>query len=219
MVGGREKSMFTGIIIDVAEVAAVRGAAYGARLSVRPSRPLNVKISDSVSINGVCLTAADVSADLISFDCVRETLDRSTLASLKPGRRVNLELALCAGDPLGGHFVQGHVDCVGRVASLVREEAGRSLRIECPSDVLQMTVEKGSVAVDGVSLTVASVDDRSFTLKIVPYTWEATNFRDRVVGDEVNVETDILARYARRFLSAGQDGSGLTLEKLRSAGF
>ncbi len=176
-----------------------------------------MNVSDSVAINGVCLTLTRKSHDLLLFDCVKETLNRSTLGDLRAGSRVNLELALGAGDPLGGHFVQGHVDGIGRITSVEREESDRALTIEAGPDVVRFVVEKGSIAVDGVSLTIARMSADRFTVKIVPFTWGATNLADRRTGDAVNLETDILAKYIARFMTA--DRQGLTEEFLRKAGF
>ncbi len=209
--------MFTGIIMDVGCVCSVRRVPYGARLAVSPGKALSVAVSDSVAVNGVCLTADAVGENLIEFDVVRETLGRSTLGGVKPGELVNLETALPAGAPLGGHFVQGHVDAVCVVSAINRDVRERELRLKCPPEALRLIVEKGAVAVDGVSLTVSGLDDSSFTVKIVPYTWEATALRSLSVGDSVNVETDILAKYIARLL--GESGGCLTLEKLRECGF
>lgn len=209
--------MFTGIIMDVGRVCSVRRAPYGARLAVSPGNSLAVAVSDSVAVNGVCLTAVKAGGNLIEFDVVRETLERSTLGVLRPGGPVNLETAVQAGAPMGGHFVQGHVDAVCVVSAINKDVQERELRLKCPAQALRLIVEKGSVAVDGVSLTVSGLDDSSFTVKIVPYTWEATALRHLSVGDSVNVETDILAKYIARLL--GESGGGLTREKLRECGF
>jgi len=215
---GKGLCLFTGIVIDVGRLIAVRPAAYGARLSVRPSRSLDVKVSDSVAVNGVCLTLCADEGGALLFDCVRETLDRTTLGRLSPGDGVNLELALAAGERIGGHFVQGHIDGACPISAIERHESDRTVRVACPPELLRMVVEKGSVAIDGISLTVASVSVDSFAVKIVPYTWDATNLRDRQVGDAVNVEVDILAKYVAA-LTTGSRPAGLTVEALRAAGF
>ncbi|MEI6915637.1 MAG: riboflavin synthase [Armatimonadota bacterium] len=192
--------MFTGIIIDVGIVDEIKTAAYGTRLSIRSERLKDVATAESVAVNGVCLTVADTANSLLHFDCVQETLNRSSLGSLKRGSRVNLELPVGAGEPMGGHFVQGHVDCKGLITEITADESNRSVRIECPPHIMQLIVEKGSVAVDGISFTVASCNETSFTVAIIPFTWEETNLRDRVVGQDVNIETDILAKYIAKFL-------------------
>ncbi len=211
--------MFTGIIVDVGIVTSVRSAPYGARLSVRTSRDLSVRESDSVSVNGVCLTATAVDGALLHFDCVRETLRRSTLRNATPGDRVNLEPALRVGDPLGGHFVLGHVDATGLVAGVAAGLEDRTVRVKAPQDFMRFIVEKGSVALDGISLTVADVGEDWFSVKVVPYTWEATNLASRSPGDEVNLEADILGKYVFRLMQEGRSPAGLTLESLREAGF
>ncbi|BCW97731.1 MAG: riboflavin synthase subunit alpha [Armatimonadota bacterium] len=211
--------MFTGIIVDVGTVTSVRSAPYGVRLSVRATRDLSVRQSDSVSVNGVCLTATAVEGALLHFDCVRETLQRSTLRKAAPGDRVNLEPALKVGDPLGGHFVLGHVDATGLVGSVAAGPEDRTVTVKAARDFMRFIVEKGSVALDGISLTVAEVGEDWFSVKVVPYTWEATNLASRRPGDEVNLEADILGKYVFRLMQEGRSSAGVTLESLRKAGF
>jgi riboflavin synthase len=211
--------LFTGIIVDVGTVTSVRTAPYGARLSVRTTRDLSVRASDSVSVNGVCLTVTAAEGPVLHFDCVRETLRRSTLGRIAPGGRVNLEPALRVGDPLGGHFVLGHVDATGIVTAVQAWPEDRTVRVEAPPEFMRFVVEKGSVALDGISLTVAEAGEGWFTVKVVPYTWDATNLSVRRVGDEVNLEADILGKYVLRLMREGRSAEGLTLEALRNAGF
>ncbi len=196
--------MFTGIVSDVGIVESISAAPYGTRLSVRPAKFTGIQTAESVAVNGVCLTVADTGeapeGAVLHFDCVQETLDRTSLGSLRPGARVNLERPVAAGEPMGGHFVQGHVDDKGRITEIVPDEEARTVRVSCAPEIMQLIVHKGSVAIDGISLTVASCNDESFTVAIIPFTWEETNLRDRGVGDEVNIETDILAKYIARFL-------------------
>ncbi len=211
--------MFTGIIVDVGTVTSVRSAPYGARISVRTSRDLAVRESDSVCVNGVCLTVTAVEGPLLHFDCVRETLQRSTLRKASAGDRVNLEPALRVGDALGGHFVLGHVDATGTIREIAAGPEDRTVRVEAPRGLMRFVVEKGSIALDGISLTVAEAGDGWFSVKIVPYTWDATNLAERRTGDEVNLEADVLGKYVLRLLEQGRSSPGLTWESLRDAGF
>ncbi|HEY3920480.1 MAG TPA: riboflavin synthase [Gaiellaceae bacterium] len=180
--------MFTGIVREVGRVAEFDGH----RLVVEAQT--TAAEGDSVAVDGVCLTAIDGSR--LAFDVVGETLGRTTLGGLKPGDSVNLEPALRAGDPLGGHYVQGHVDGVGRVRS-----AGTEVWVDAPAELLRHVVIKGSITVDGVSLTVAALDDRGFGVALVPHTLAATTFGELQPGDAVNLETDVLAKYVERLVS------------------
>jgi riboflavin synthase len=181
--------VFTGIVQELGRVAS-----FGAGRLVVESR-VPAAIGDSVAVNGVCLTVVDAPDGRLAFDVVQETLDRT-----KPfGQEVNLEAALRAGEPLGGHYVQGHVDGVGTIRSI-----GDPVWIDTPSDLLRYVVEKGSIAVDGVSLTVAVVDDEGFAVALVPHTLEVTTLGGLAPGDKVNLEVDILAKYVERLLPSKQ---------------
>jgi len=210
--------MFTGLITDVGRVKSLRKEAC-ARLVV-DAGPLseNLRIGDSLAVNGACLTVSAISAGDLWFDVVPETLSRTNLGDLRAGDLVNLERPMRAGDEFGGHFVLGHVDGVGLVKRLSRNAAGAELEIAAEEDIMRYIVEKGSVAVDGISLTVARVASGSFTAALIPHTLEATNLGARQAGDRVNIETDIIGKYVERFMRAGEL-CGLTEEKLRRAGF
>jgi riboflavin synthase len=193
--------VFTGIIRELGRVAAVDGGADGVRLTVEAAgTAAQAATGDSVSIDGVCLTAVRVDDGRIAFDAVPETLGRTTLGRLGAGDHVNIEPALRAGEPLGGHYVQGHVDAVGRVRSVEPEGDGVRIWIDAPEDVLRYCVEKGSVGVDGVSLTVADLDDTGFAVALIPHTLEATTLGALEPGDEVNLEADVLAKYVERLV-------------------
>ena len=182
--------MFTGLVREVGSVASFEGG----RLVVESA--LRVELGDSVAIDGVCLTVVENGGGRLAFDVVPETLDR-----VKPfGDRVNLEPALRAGDPLGGHYVQGHVDGVGRVVSVEPEADGARVRIEPPAELLRYLVEKGSVALEGVSLTVAAVDGIGFEVALIPHTLAETTLSELVVGSGVNLEIDVLAKYVEKLL-------------------
>jgi riboflavin synthase len=193
--------MFTGIIEQAGEVKTVRVSPEGARLEVAAG-PLaaGVRIGDSVAVNGACLTVVRLEGERLSFDAVNETLRRTNLGALSPGERVNLERPLAAGGRLDGHIVQGHVDAVAALAGVSEEGDSRRLRFQAPEDLLRFVVEKGSIAVDGISLTVAAVGGDWFEVVIIPHTWEVTNLGARRPGDRVNLEVDILAKYVARLL-------------------
>lgn len=183
--------MFTGIVRELGRVEALEGG----RLRVlAPETSASATPGDSIAVNGVCLTVADVRDGVLAFDVVAETFARSTLGRLRPGAPLNVEPALRAGEPLGGHIVQGHVDGVGRV----RATTDAVLEIEAPPEILRYCVEKGSIAVEGVSLTVAALDERSFSAALVPHTRAATNLGRLAEGDEVNLEVDVIAKYVEK---------------------
>lgn len=188
--------MFTGLIREIGAVAAASGGPDGLRLELdAPETAAAARVGDSVAVDGVCLTVVAVDGARLAFEAVPETLERTALATLEPGSRVNLEPALRAGDPLGGHHVQGHVDGVGAVRSVADEGDGRRIWFDAPPDVLRYVVEKGSIAVSGTSLTVAGLDDRGFAVALIPHTLAATTLGTLHAGDRVNLEADVLAKY------------------------
>jgi riboflavin synthase len=191
--------VFTGIVREVGRVLAAEGGEDGIRLIVdAPDTAASLRAGDSVAVSGVCLTAESVDRGTVVFHAVPETIRRTTLGGLHRGSTVNVEPALRAGDPLGGHYVQGHVDVVGKIQSVEAEGEGLRVVIEAPPELLRYCVEKGSVAVDGVSLTVAELFDDSFAVALVPHTIEATTLSELASGREVNLEPDVLAKYVER---------------------
>jgi riboflavin synthase len=219
--------MFTGLIEEVGSVAAVRHAGDASRLTVSAPRiGPTCAIGDSVSVNGICLTVVVQNGSLLEFDAVAETLRRSNLAQLRPGDRVNLERAMTAGSRFGGHIVQGHVDAVGQIVRVDREGASHLVEVRAPPDYMRYVIEKGSVAIDGISLTVAALTPHSFTVAVIPHTWSETTLGRLRPGDCVNLEADVLARYVERLLQARLDGvaskgstGGLSESFLREQGF
>ena len=194
--------MFTGIIRELGLVVSAQETGGGVRLRVQARQTADAATpGDSVAVNGCCLTVTAVADGALDFDAVPETLARTTLGGLDQGAEVNLEPALRAGEPLGGHFVQGHVDGRGRVAAIDREGGGARLRLELPTELLRYCVEKGSIAIDGVSLTIAALRDDGVEIALVPFTLEHTTLAALRAGDEVNVEVDLLAKYAERLAS------------------
>jgi len=212
--------MFTGIIEDLGTLESVRRQSDNADLVISTSKLASqVASGDSVAVNGVCLTAtADGKAGHVSLTAVAETLSRTTLGTLRPGDRVNLELAMLAGDRLGGHMVQGHVDTTGNLLAVESAQGSWLLTFSYPRDYAQLLIEKGSIAIDGMSLTAYDRTNDSFKVSIVPHTWESTNLSHLRSGDAVNLEFDLIGKYILNFHRAASE-SGLTMEKLREAGF
>jgi riboflavin synthase len=197
--------VFTGIVREVGQAASIAGHEGGVRLEIEaPATAAVTAVGDSVSIDGCCLTAVSVTDGRISFDAVPETLSRTSLGGLAAGAPVNVEPALRAGEPLGGHYVQGHVDGVGLVRRVEDEGQGRRVWFDAGADILRYAVEKGSIAVQGTSLTVAELDDRGFAVALVPHTLEATTLGGLEPGRRVNLEADVLAKYVERLLTASE---------------
>ena len=193
--------MFTGIVREQGQVVSAEAGGAGVRLVVdAPVTAGAVVVGDSVSISGVCLTVTAAANGSLAFDVVHETLNRTAFGDLAPGTPVNVEPALRAGDPLGGHYVQGHVDGVGRIRRIDPEGDGRRVWIDPPSELERYLVEKGSVAIDGVSLTVAQLDESGFAVALIPHTLAVTTLGGRAAGDLVNLELDVLAKYVERLV-------------------
>ena len=195
--------MFTGIVKERGRVVSLDGGPDGVRLVVEaPRTAADAALGDSIAIDGVCLTVVAANDGTLAFDAVAETLSRSALARLQTDADVNVEAAVRAGEPLGGHYVQGHVDGTGRVRSVTPEGDGRRVWIDTPSDVLRYCVEKGSIAVDGVSLTIAALDEDGFAVALVPHTLTETTLGSYAPGRDVNLEADVLAKYVERLIPA-----------------
>ncbi len=196
--------MFTGLVSDLGRITGARRSADGVRLTVDSELASELGAGDSVAVNGVCLTAVAVGDGSFEADVMNETLQRSSLREASAGTMVNLELPLRASDRLGGHVVQGHVDGVGTVQDVTDDGFARRVRISATEDVLRYVVEKGSVAVDGVSLTVADCDDASFTVSLIPETLQRTNLQQARAGTRVNLEVDVLAKYVEKLVGASR---------------
>lgn len=211
--------MFTGIIKAKGRIAAMRRQGGDVRLTVQADGlPWeDYAVGDSISVNGVCLTAIALHEDGFDTDVSTETLDVTALGDLAEGAAVNLEPALALGERLGGHLVSGHVDCIGVVKSVAKDARSIRLRIEIPAEYSRYVAKKGSVCVDGVSLTINEVSGNSFELNIIPHTAAVTTIEDYAVGTEVNVEVDLLARYLERLL--GNDNGGISIDFLKAHGY
>lgn len=214
--------MFTGIIEGTGTVRAVRDAGRARRLTIgHPFDAASLASGDSVACDGCCLTVVATSGGAFDADVSHETLDRTTVGAWLAGTTINLERSLLPTTRMGGHLVQGHVDAVGRIASVVQRGEFFDVIVHVPAEIERYLVPKGSVAVDGISLTVNELVAGGFRLTIVPHTWNVTSLRTKTPGAAVNIETDVIARYVERLLGAGAPpaGGGLTMAALARAGF
>jgi len=214
--------MFTGIIEELGIVTRLNRGSNSCQISIQASKVLeDVKLGDSIAINGVCLTVTSFDRGQFAADMMAETLAKTNLNDLGSGQRVNLERAARLGDRMGGHLVQGHVDAVGTIVEQQTVDIAKVLRINAPQEILDYLVAKGSVAIDGISLTVVAVFPDSFTVSIIPHTAKMTTLGFKKTGDTVNLETDIIGRYVEKLLrrNGTQHKSGLSSEFLAEHGF
>lgn len=228
--------MFTGIIEEVGSLLSVEKGGEAFQLNIKAEKVLrDVKLGDSISTNGVCLTVVDFGRDRFRADVMPETLRRSNLGDLKVGDAVNLERAMAIGDRFGGHMVSGHIDGMGRVSKYRREKNATWIRIDCDKSLLRYMIPKGSIAIDGTSLTVAAVDTKGFEVSIIPLTAEDTTLLKRPLGAKVNLECDMVGKYIEKFISTprenepgsaeksvespGAGEEGLTIERLKQLGY
>ena len=232
--------MFTGIVEEMGTVKAIRKGPHSAVVEIQAQVVLeDLHIGDSIAVNGVCLTATAFSPAGFTADVMHETLNRSALALLRPGSRVNLERAMAADGRFGGHIVSGHIDGTGQIESMRREENAVWVTIACTDKILDLIVEKGSICIDGISLTVAAVTKRNFSVSVIPHTGEETTLLKKKAGDAVNLENDIVGKYIQKFVDIGRNSgadrgkmpgdenaagnakgnSGLSMEFLQKYGF
>lgn len=213
--------MFTGLIECVGRLNGMRRSGSAVRLDLTAPLPLEeVRVGDSIAVNGACLTVTAFARDLFSFDVSPETVDRTAFRTLGPGSRLNIERALRLGGRLDGHLVTGHIDCTGRLERSEARGNARILTFTLPAHHGRMLVEKGSVAIDGVSLTVNEVRDERFSVAVIPHTLEKTTLVALVPGQEVNIETDIIGKYVARLVGSRQsETGGLTMDALVRNGF
>lgn len=217
--------MFTGIIEEIGTVRRIERGAAGARLTIGAKAVLEgTKIGDSIATNGVCLTVVSMTADSFSADVMAESLRRSGLGQLQSGSPVNLERAMAVNGRFGGHIVSGHIDGTGTVASQKREDNAVWVTVHAPAALLRYIVEKGSIAIDGVSLTVAAVDETGFSVSIIPHTGSETILLGKKPGETVNLECDVIGKYVEKLLTPygkdeGTAKSGITMDFLAQHGF
>ena len=196
--------MFTGLIEEIGEIVSIKKGAKSARITIKATKILEgTKVGDSISTNGVCLTVTEFYKNNFSVDVMAETMRCSNLGKLKPGSTINLERALRASDRLGGHIVSGHIDGIGTIVDLYKEDNATWVSVETTVDILKYIVHKGSISIDGISLTVAYVDKNVFKVSIIPHTKDETTLLLRNIGDEVNLECDMLSKYVEKLLKYG----------------
>ncbi len=200
--------MFTGLIENIGSITHVMKTGKGIRLNLKPESNMELQIGDSISVNGVCLTAVE-GAKGFTFEISPETMRSTNLGELKISDKVNLERALRLSDRLGGHIVTGHIDGVGSIIGKKSEGEYTFYTFNAPSEILKYIVKKGSIAVDGISLTVTGIDSRSFSVAIIPHTLTATNIGSKGIGDKVNLEVDILGKYVEKFMAGQETGNNL----------
>lgn len=218
--------MFTGIIEEKGKIINIEKGVHFSKITVRCAKILSdLKIGDSVAVNGVCLTATKVENFGFTADIMHETLRASSLAKLKTDDFVNLERAITASGRLGGHIVSGHIDGVGKIISVQNDSIAKIIRIEVPESLTRYMIYKGSIAIDGISLTLSAVDKNAFNLSIIPHTMEETTLSNKNVGDTVNIETDIVGRYIEKFISEKKrkddtvSGDSISMDFLIKNGF
>jgi riboflavin synthase len=212
--------MFTGIIRETGTVQSVKRIPGGLRLTITAGRILEgMRPGDSIALDGVCQTIIALSDEALSVEVLPETLGRTTLGTMRPGARVNLEPAMGPGDRFGGHLITGHVDGLGNIRARRPRAGDTILRIGAPAGIMAQLVERGSVAVDGMSLTVVSLSNDAFTVAIIPHTLRTTTLAGKRVGDAVNLETDLIVKAVQRWLDPALSRGRLTEERLRELGF
>lgn len=217
--------MFTGIIEEIGKIKNIEGGISSGRLMVEADRVLqDSQIGDSIAVNGVCLTITSMSGHSFTADVMAETMRRSNLGLLQPGSAVNLERAMAANGRFGGHIVSGHIDGTGKITDYTREENAVWVTVQCDGTLLKYIIEKGSIAIDGISLTVASVDAKCFKVSVIPHTAEETTLIQKKAGAVVNLENDVIGKYVEKLLHWNEDaakpeGNGLDINFLGEHGF
>ncbi|MCK4978885.1 MAG: riboflavin synthase [Candidatus Delongbacteria bacterium] len=210
--------MFTGLIKEIGKIKSIKKLGDGSEIIVLSKDVIkDAKVDDSIAVNGVCLTVVSVDSDSFTVQAVKESLNLSTLSDLKLMDKVNLEPAMKVSDRLGGHIVQGHVDAKGKIIKIINNINGTEFNIEYPKELRKYIVHKGSICLDGISLTIAEVNDRYFRLSVIPHTLKQTTSGHWKIGTKVNIETDIIGRYIENMLK--NDENGLTMDKLSQLGY
>ncbi len=200
--------MFTGLIEEIGEISAIRPIGAGKRISVKASKILDdLKIDDSVALNGACQTVVTVSGNQFEVEAVEETLRKSSLGQFRPGMKINLERAARLGDRLGGHLVQGHVDTIGTIANIHKESAGILVWVSYPKEFDKYVIPTGSITIDGISLTSARVEGYKLMVSVIPHTWKVTNLNNIRIGSYVNLEFDVIGKYVDKLLKGNKPSS------------
>lgn len=212
--------MFTGLVEEIGIISAIEESGDGRKIRISCKKLLgDIKVKESISVGGICLTVVEVGSDYFEVDVVSETIMRSNIGQYVKGHKVNLEGALMLSDRLGGHIVQGHVDGIATVRSHERGDTGSLLIIDIPEELRKYVVEKGSITLDGISLTVASVNGTELSVALIPHTLEITTMGETESGDSLNVEVDIIAKYVENMMKGFTDSGNLTLDKLHDLGY
>ncbi len=212
--------MFTGIVEEVGKIITIKKGIKSCQLEISASKVLeNTKIGDSIAVNGICLTATSISKNCFSADVMAETLRRTALSSLKSGSSVNLERAMAADGRFGGHIVSGHIDGTGIISAFKNEDNAVWVTVSSEQNILKYVVEKGSIAIDGISLTVTEVTDKFFKVSIIPHTQNETTLLMKKTGDRVNLECDIVGKYVEKFMKNTSPKSNITMDFLTEKGF
>jgi riboflavin synthase len=212
--------MFTGLVEEIGLIKTVVSQNQGKQLTLYAKKVCrDFEIGDSVAVNGVCLTAISVSDSEFTVEAVEETLHRTNLEKLIPGSLVNLERALRTGDRLGGHFVQGHVDGMGKIMEVQNRQPGLWLVLDIPGELVPFCVEKGSIALDGVSLTIADIHGSRISVAVIPHTAATTIIGNKKTGDSINIEVDLLGKYVYKLIKKEEPETNLTIDKLNKLGF
>lgn len=214
--------MFTGLIEDIGCITAIKNIGDGIRFSITSEKLTDLKIDDSIAVNGCCLTAVAVNSNVFEVEAVEETLKKTTLGGFSTGTEVNLERAMRLSDRLGGHLVLGHVDGLGRILSIEERSTSWWVTVEVPADLERYLIHVGSIAIDGISLTIAELAGNKVSVSIIPHTWSVTTLSKRRAGDEVNIEVDMIGKYVDKLLARKNESetpSRITEEWLKEKGF
>ena len=214
--------MFTGLIEEVGKIVKFEPMPGGKRVRILASKIVDdIKVDDSIAINGVCLTATKIESDGFWADAVGETLEKSSLSFLSEGSEVNIERALRFSDRLGGHLVQGHVNGLADVTGITKRGENYLLELRLPDQLTRYTIEEGSITIDGISLTIAQLSGNKIGLSIIPHTWNHTTLRNKKIGDKINIETDVIAKYIEKLMKGNSDNKGETITEdwLKRMGF
>lgn len=216
--------MFTGIVEEKGKIRRISSGGVSAVVEISASKVLEgTRLGDSIAVNGICLTVTSIGRDYFTADVMAETMRRTSLSMCRAGSEVNLERAMIADGRFGGHIVSGHIDGTGTIASMKREENAVWVKINAGKPILDLIVEKGSIAIDGISLTVAEITDRDFSVSVIPHTGEETILLSKKPGDPVNLENDIIGKYVQKLMSVSAEGenseSGISMDFLRECGF